>query len=225
MTDDKDSSSNIIRFPVEAVTRFGFKRAKQAQPRPTRAGQMEDEGQMRLFGVGADADGPSGSGLGQVVPLPLQMSPFEEALLLDGQGDSRAEEIYLKAIEKDDCAADAWCNLGVLKSIDGDIARAFECFANSLAADPRHAESHYNIGNMYFEVGDLRLARTHYEIALDINPTFASAHFNHGLVTALAEDYPAAYSSLARYKELSTGEDVAIADELMGYIKSAIRLS
>lgn len=222
MTKEKDPPDNIIRFPVEAVSRFGFKRAKQGQVRRSRAGQMEDEGQMTLF---ADAGAPPGRGLGKVVPLPLQMSPFEEALLLDVQGDTRAEEIYRKAIDNDDCVADAWCNLGVLKSMDGNVDEAFDCFASSLANDPRHAESHYNIGNLYFEIGDLRLARTHYEIALDINPEFPSAHFNHGLVTALAEDYPAAYASLSRYKELSTDEDAAIADELMGYIKSAIRLS
>jgi tetratricopeptide (TPR) repeat protein len=157
-TDDK-TLDNVIRFPVEAVTRFGYKRAEKRGA--NRSEKMELEGQMTLFEGEESRPAP-----GKVVPLPLQMSPFEEALLLDEQGDDRAEEIYVKAIEDGDRIQDAWCNLGVLKTIEGDLDSAFDCFAQSLAIAPRHAESHYNIANLYFEIGDLRLARTHYEIAL-----------------------------------------------------------
>ena len=211
--------SNVIRFPVEAVSKRGFKRAAPPDKAPrTRGARMEREGQMNLF------EAPPPPQLGEVVPLPLQMSPFEEALLLDEQGDAQAVEAYLNAIEEEDCEADAWCNLGVIRSTAGDLETAFDCFASSLAAEPRHAEPHYNIGNLYFEMGDYKLARTHYELAIDINPEFPSAFFNLGLVTALTEDYAAARVALLRYKALTPVDSDKVADELLGYITSAIHL-
>ena len=223
---DKDEKhpqpDNVIRFPVEAVKRFGFKRADHKGN--THTDTMELEGQLTLFVGDSEADEPRDSGV--VVRLPLQMSPFEEALLLDDNGDDRAEGIYLKAIENDDRAADAWCNLGVLRSIDGDHDTAFDCFAQSIAMDPHHSESHYNIANLYFEIGDLRVARTHYEIALDTYPDFSNAWFNYGLVTALSEEYQTAHDALSRYKELTPDADAdGIADEILGYIRTAISLT
>jgi len=220
MTDDNEKRplDNVIRFPVEAVTRLGFQRAERGNSRTVK---MEDEGQMTLFGEPAARPVP-----GKVVPLPLQLSSFEEALMLDEQGDERAEDIYTRAIEEGDRVADAWCNLGVMRSVEGDLDSAFDCFAQSLAAAPRHAESHYNIANLYFEIGDLRVARTHYEIALDVDNDFVNAWFNYGLVTALGEDYRTARDALSRYKQLAPEADgVSIADELLGYIETAIHLS
>lgn len=209
--------SNVIRFPVEAVSRFGFKRAAVKRGRK---GRMEAEGQMNLFDPKAKR-----GGLGDVVPLPMQMGAFEAALLLDDANDPRAEAMYKRAIEEGDFTPDAWCNLGVLKSVRRELDDAFTCFAQSLSLDPRHAESHYNIGNLYFEYDDLKLSRMHYEKAIECDPALASAYFNLGLVTALTEDYQVAYDSLLNYKTLAPNEDASVADELMRYLQTAIRLS
>ena len=212
--------SNVIRFPVEAVSRFGFKRAEVKRGR---VGRMEEEGQMNLFDPSARER--AGSRLGAVVPLPMQMGAFEAALLLDDANDPRAEAMYKRAIEEGDYTPDAWCNLGVLNSVRRDLDEAFQCFAQSLALDPGHAESHYNIGNLYFEFDDLKLSRMHYEKAIACDPNLASAYFNLGLVTALTEDYQVAYDCLLHYKNLAPGEDTSVADELMRYLQTAIRLS
>lgn len=214
---------NVIRFPVEAVSRAGFKRSHVNQDE--KSSRMEAEGQMNLFRAGDSASGRTETRLGAVVPIPLQISPFEAAILLDDNQDPRAEDAYRRAITEGDFVPDAWCNLGVLKSIKRDLDSAFECFAQSLAADPRHAESHYNIGNLYFEFGDLKLARMHYEKAIECDGDLASAYFNLGLVTALAEDYQKAYDSLAHYKSIAPPEEIEVADDLMRYLKSAINLS
>lgn len=223
MSDKHDQNpppDNVIRFPVEAVSRFGFKRADKRKG--SRVARMEREGQLTLFKEGPEDEPETCT----VVPFPLQMTPFEEALMLDEMGDERAAEFYLNAIEDGDHPADAWCNLGVLRSVSGDMETAFDCFAQSVAMDPHHAESHYNIANLYFEMGDLRVARTHYEIALDTSPEFANAWFNYGLVTALAEDYETAFDALTRYKALTPGADAeGIADEILGYIRTAINLT
>ncbi len=213
---------NVIRFPVEAVSRHGFHRAAH---RPGRRERMEREGQLTLFPAPAGAEDTLPA---EVVPLPVRLGPFDEALRLDELGDDGAEDQYLRAVERGDRAADAWCNLGVIRSQSGDLDSAFDCFAQSLALDPMHAESHYNIGNLYFEIGDLRVARTHYEIALDAWPEFANAWFNLGLVTALSEEYRTAYDALVEYKRLLYAENAAtdaVADELLGYIRTAMQLS
>jgi tetratricopeptide (TPR) repeat protein len=215
-------TNNVIRFPVEAVSRFGFKRAN-AKRGSGRVGRMEAEGQMNLFEPSRRAG--TGARMGDIVPLPMQMGAFEAALLLDDANDPRAEAMYKRAIEEGDYTADAWCNLGVLKSVKRDLDEAFQCFAQSLALDPRHAESHYNIGNLYFEYDDLKLSRMHYEKAIECDPALASAYFNLGLVTALTEDYQVAYDCLLHYKSLAPDEDASVADELMRYLQTAIRLS
>jgi tetratricopeptide (TPR) repeat protein len=213
--------SNVIRFPVEAVSRAGFKRSHVSQDE--KSSRMEAEGQMNLFRAADPARGMAK--LGAVVPMPLQISPFEAAILLDDNHDPRAEEAYQRAISEGDFVPDAWCNLGVLKSIKRDLNAAFDCFAQSLASDPRHAESHYNIGNLYFEFGDLKLARMHYEKAIECDGSLASAYFNLGLVTALSEDYQTAYDSLAHYRSIAPPEEIGVADDLMRYLRSAINLS
>jgi tetratricopeptide (TPR) repeat protein len=216
------TGSNVIRFPVEAVSRAGFKRSHVSQDEPS--SRMEAAGQMNLF-VGETTPGVAPGRMGAVVPLPLQVSPFEAAILLDDNDDPRAEDAYRRAISENDFVPDAWCNLGVLKSIKRDLNAAFECFAQSLASDPMHAESHYNIGNLYFEFGDLKLARMHYEKAIECDGELASAYFNLGLVTALSEDYQKAYDSLAHYRSIAPPEEIGVADDLMRYLRSAINLS
>jgi len=221
MAKKTDQPDNVIRFPVEAVSRFGFKRAHVAEDETS--SRMEAEGQMNLF-RGGDEQVPE-TRLGTVVPIPLQMGPFEAAILLDDNNDPRAEDAYRRAITEGDFVPDAWCNLGVLKSIKRDLDSAFECFAQSLASDPRHAESHYNIGNLYFEFGDLKLARMHYEKAIECDGDLASAYFNLGLVTALTEDYQKAYDALAHYRSIAPPDDIGVAEDLMRYLRSAINLS
>jgi tetratricopeptide (TPR) repeat protein len=222
MSRKTEQTSNVIRFPVEAVSRFGFQRSHAGQS--GKSSRLEAEGQMNLFGLDEPAESPAHR-LGAVVPIPLQISPFEAAIMLDDHNDPRAEDAYRRAITEGDFIPDAWCNLGVLKSIKRDLDGAFECFAQSLAADPRHAESHYNIGNLYFEYGDLKLARMHYEKAIESDADLASAYFNLGLVTALAEDYQLAYDSLAHYKSIAPPDETGVADDLIRYLKTAISLS
>jgi len=111
--------------------------------------------------------------------------------------------LYLRAIEEQDCVADAYCNLGILESKKENTNRAFDCFTTSLKHNPRHSEAHYNLGNLYFEVNDFRLAQTHYgngapRWTLRL-PMFIS---NLGLVQAINNDFHAAVSALSKYREL-----------------------
>ena len=197
--------ANIIKFPV-APSKFGFKRVKKSKRDP------ESHGQMNLFSTSK----------AKILTLTPQLSFFEEALMRDERGDREAEELYLKAIESGDNAADAYCNLGIIESEKGETAKAFDCFTRSLELEPRHFESHYNLGNLYFDLNDLKLAKTHYELALTVDSNFANVYFNLGLVLTILEDYPNAVATLRRYRSLAAEEEGIKADDLLSTLTRSL---
>jgi len=148
----------------------------------------------------------------QILSLESGLSWFEQALMLDERGDLKAEDLYTKAIQEQDCVADAYCNLGIIKSQQGDGLKAFDCFTASLKHDPRHSEAHYNLGNLYFEANDFRLAQIHFEMACQIDPAFANAYFNLSLVQAINNDFSAALTALSKYQLLVPKEEGRIAE-------------
>jgi tetratricopeptide (TPR) repeat protein len=196
---EKRRLDNIVPFPMEAVRRLGHQRVEKRRPN-----RLEQKGQLNLFRPA----------WGEVLEIPSE-HPFEQALLYDEQGDDRAAEMYERAISRGDDVADAYCNLGIIRSREGDAVAAFDCFTKSLENDERHLESHYNLANLYFEQGDLNLAKLHYEIARSINDSFPSVYFNLGLVYAIQEDYGAAVDALRRYKDLAPEEGGQVNDLLL----------
>jgi tetratricopeptide (TPR) repeat protein len=196
----------IIPFPAKPPSKFGFERAKKLREIPA---------QLNLF--------PSGPG--RVLRLPTHLSPFEEALLLDERDDPRAANAYRRAISEGDCPADAHCNLGIIESKVGRMAKAFDCFTKSLENDPRHFESHYNLGNLYFEEDNLRLARMHYDLAAEINPASPNLYFNLGLVLALLDEKKAAVNAFLNYQRLAPREEQKNADDLIAGLKGSLAKS
>ena len=184
----------ILPFPRKQPARFGFERARRRR----------EEKQ------------------GQVLRFPANISPFEEALLLDECDDSRAGDAYLRAISEGDLAADAYCNLGIIESKAGRTAKAFDCFTKSLEHDPRHFESHYNLGNLYFEGDNLRLAKMHFELAAEINPGYPNLYFNLGLVLALMEEPKAAINALLKYQLLAPPEERKNAEDLIKGLRGSL---
>lgn len=195
----------IIKFPVQA-SKFGFKRVKR------RAKDADHPDQLNLF-----PETPA-----QILDFSSALSRFEQALMLDERGDLKAAEFYRKAIDEQDCVADAYCNLGIIESQRGNTAKAFDCFTTSLKHDPRHTEAHYNLGNLYCDENDFRLAQVHYEIAREVDPSFANVYFNLALVQAINNDLGAAVSALTRYQELVSKDEARHADELLHNLKRSL---
>ena len=195
----RESVGKILEFIPKQPDKFGFEKVKKRKKAPTNT-----RGQLNLF-----------SPVGQVLKLPTDIGPFEEALMLDERNDLRAEEFYRQAISEGDSTGDAYCNLGIIVSKAGLTAKAFDCFTKSLENNPRHFESHYNLGNLYFEGGDLRLARMHYKLAAEIEPNHASVYFNLGLVDAMSSDFSSALNALRTYKRLASAEEGSKADDLL----------
>ncbi len=197
----------IVQFPSKQPSRFGFERVRKRR--------KNNPDQMNLFFPKP----------GEVRRLPTCMSLFEEALLLDERGDSRAGESYRKAISDGDFVADAYCNLGIIESGAGRITKAFDCFTRSLEHDPRHFESHYNLGNLYFGADNLRLARMHYELAAEIDPGFPNLYFNLGLVLALLEEKRAALDAFVKYQMFAPLEERRNADDLISGLRKSLAAS
>jgi tetratricopeptide (TPR) repeat protein len=197
--------AQILKFPLHA-SKFGYKRVRQ------RARPAENPNQLHLF--------PPPTA--QILSLHSALSSFEQALLLDERGDTQAAELYRKAIEENDCAGDAFCNLGIIESKRGNIAKAFDCFTTCLRQNPRHFEAHYNLGNLYFDANDFRLAQLHYELAAEVDPTFPNVHFNLALVQAISNDLWAAIATLTRYQELVPPAEGRHVEELLENLRKSL---
>lgn len=199
-----------LHFDFHALTLF--RRARELRNRGLSVRQVDAElhGQLNLF---------SEKG-GQLIPLPIRISPFEEALILHEQGDPRAIAMYYKAILEGECVSDAYCNLGIMDYEAKEISRAFDHFTHALRHDPRHFESHFNLAHLYFEAGDFRLAHLHYDISAVIEPGNAGVHFNLGLIHAMDGKLPAAIASLNIAKEFATHEELVQIEEMLAGLQN-----
>ncbi|HRG08644.1 MAG TPA: tetratricopeptide repeat protein [Cyclobacteriaceae bacterium] len=197
--------AKVIQFPIPNPEKFGFKPVRKKKP-----GTEPRHGQLHLFG-GA-----------KVINL-NSLTPFDEALMLDEQGDNRAGQQYQKAIDAGDSIADAYCNLGIIESGKKQYTKAIDCFTKSLKADPRHFEAHYNLANVYAEVGNLPLAKIHYQISIEIEPDFPNSYFNLGITLAMNKEIDAAIQSLLTYRNLAGDEDQSQAEELIANLMRSLR--
>jgi len=200
--------ANVLPFTQRPPSKFGFERVSKRKKGPSGR-----KGQLNLFG-GREAN---------VLRLPSNTSPFEEALLLDERADPLAEEAYRTAISEGDGVADAYCNLGILQSRAGKTAQAFDSLTKSLEHTPRHFESHFNLGNLYFDAGDLKLARLHYEMAVKIDGAFANLYFNLGLVLASQGELSEAIGAFRRYQSL-VPDDASKANNILATLQQSLDL-
>ncbi len=194
-----------LRYDFRALKTFRKVRELRHRGMTLRQIAAELQGQLNLYCE------PQG----QLIRLPLNMGPFEAALLLHECGDRAAGDAYRKAIDEGDCIPDAYCNLGIIEFEAGRRAASFDCFTLSLRHDPRHFESHFNLANLYFECDDLRLAQLHYEIAAEIEPNFPNLYFNLGLVHAVNGDIEEAIATLRKAKEKGSEDEDPKVDEFL----------
>lgn len=157
---------------------------------------------------------------GNIYKITESLSWFEYALILDERKDPGTIEAYLKAIEDDDCPADAYCNLGIIENSSGNNLKAFENFLKALKFDPSHFESHINLANLYFEEKDFNCALLHYKIAHSINSDFYHLHYNIGLCSLMLKNYAEALEHLITYKLINKDNK---ADELITLLKDYLK--
>jgi tetratricopeptide (TPR) repeat protein len=198
--------AKIIKFPIPTPEKFGPQRVRKRKD-----ARRQQNGQLNLF-----------YGSGKVVKL-NQLTAFEEALLLDEQGDKERAKIgYLQAIEQEDSLPDAYCNLGIIESLEGTYAKAIDSFTQCLKIEPRHFEAQYNLANLYAEIGNLSLAKAHYEISIQLEPTFPNSYFNLGLTLAMNKEFDAAIKILKQFRKIAPAEDQKLADDMVQKLMGAV---
>ena len=196
--------AKIIKFPIPTPEKFGPQRVRKRKEI-----RQDPSGQLNLFTGG------------KVVKL-SQLTVFEEALLLDEQGNKQRAKIgYLQAIEQGDSLADAYCNLGIIECLEGAQAKAIDSFTQSLKEDPRHFEAHYNLANLYGEIGNFPLAKAHYEISIQLEPSFPNSYFNLGLTFAMNKEFEKAIKAIKQFRKLAQPEDQKLADDLIQKLSTA----
>lgn len=201
--------TKVVQFPVSPPAKLGPQKARKRR-RPN----LEDYGQLNLFSQTDDA---------KVLHLPQADSFFEEALKLDEDGSDNAEKYYLLAIENNESVEDAYCNLGILKSSQGDLTKAIDYLTNCLKRNPRHFEAHYNLGNVYSDLGNLELAKVHYELSTEIEPEYPNSFYNLGLVLISMKKYQDAIKSINKFVELAPSSEHEIANELIKTLNAIAR--
>ena len=189
------SDASDFNYDFQALTQFRRVRELRSQGQSIRQIEAELQGQLNLF---RSLEGGKLSRL---------LTPLEEALLLDQQGDPRAAEWYLEAINDGDNVAEAYCNLGIINKEKGDLGKALDNFTLSLKHEPRHVEAHYNLGNLYYDAGNFQLARLHYEAAAQIAPDFSLVYFNLSLAHFKLNDLIASLAALETYRQLRQPDD------------------
>ena len=198
--------AKVVQFPISSSEKFGFKPVRKKK-----ADVPDKKGQLNLF-VG-----------GKLVKM-NQLTPFEEALLLDDMGDpEKAKALYQKAIQLKDSVADAYCNLGIIESEARHFSKAIDCFTLCLKEDPRHFEAHYNLANQYAEIGNLPLAKVHYEMSIEIEPEFPNAYFNLGLTLAMNKEVDEAIQALLNFRNMARPEDQRQAEHLIKMLTRTLR--
>lgn len=194
--------TKVVQFPVNPPQKLGPKKARRRK-KPN----LEDFGQLNMFDQIPDQT--------PIVSLPKAGSFFEEALELDETGNPGAEKYYLLAIENDQSVEDAYCNLGILKSSQGDLTKAIDYLTQCLKKNPRHFEAHYNLGNVYSDLGNLELAKVHYELSTQIEPEYPNSFYNLGLVLISMKRYEDAIQSINKFVELAPSAEHQVAHELI----------
>lgn len=194
--------TKVVQFPVSPPAKLGPKKARRRK-KPN----LEDFGQLNMFDQLPDNT--------PMVSMPQADSFFEEALQLDEAGKEEAEKYYLLAIENGQSVEDAYCNLGILKSSQGDLTKSIDYLTQCLRKNPRHFEAHYNLGNVYSDLGNLELAKVHYELSTQIEPEYPNSYYNLGLVLISLKRYRDAIQSINKYVELAPSSEHQVAHELI----------
>ncbi len=202
--------TKVVQFPVSPPAKLGHRKVRKRR-RPN----LEDFGQLNLFSQSDDNT--------KVVNLPTTDSFFEEALKLDENGNPEVEKYYLLAIENEESVEDAYCNLGILKSSQGDLTKAIDYLTNCLKRNPRHFEAHYNLGNVYSDLGNLELAKVHYELSAEIEPEYPNSFYNLGLVLISMKKYQEAIRSINKFVELAPSNEHEVANELIKTLNAIAR--
>lgn len=136
-------------------------------------------------------------------PPPSAYAAFLEGLRAEHDGDrTLAEQLYRKAVAKDDGFSAAWTNLGNVLEATGERPAARAAYERALGLDPDQPEARFNLANLLSDEGELDLALAEYRRVIAACPDFADACFNAALVCERLGRRQEMTQRLERYLEL-----------------------
>ena len=118
-----------------------------------------------------------------VTPSASAYAAFLDGLRAEQDGDrALAEQLYRRAIAKDDGFSAAWTNLGNVLEAGNERKAARTAYDRALGLDPDQPEARYNLANLLSDDNELELALSEYRRVITSCPDFADACFNAALV-------------------------------------------
>jgi len=88
-----------------------------------------------------------------------------------------AEGFYRQAIERDPGLADAWNELGNLRTQEGRYDEAMSCYGAAVTREPNHGKAWHNRGFLFYRAGDYKDAAPCFRRAADLDPTFTRSSY------------------------------------------------
>jgi len=197
----------VVQFKLPKLSRRDFKKVGRKKNLPDK-----NKSQLNLFNEKS-----------RIKPITALGSEFDQALLLDEQGNSEARNFYQQAIDAGEQIADAYCNLGILEFNLGQVGKALECFTQALKTNPTLFEAHYNLGNLYFHLHNLQPARVHYEIASKLDSSYPHVYYNMGIVLVMDKKFDLAVKALTHYRDMVSADEAVTVDELLESLNASTR--
>lgn len=87
---------------------------------------------------------------------------------------------FNKAIEKDPCYADSYCNRGITYYLKGEHEKAIEDYNTAIKHKPGYAEAYYNRGGACLIKHDFNQAIKDFTTVIELNPDYAEAYSHRG---------------------------------------------
>jgi tetratricopeptide (TPR) repeat protein len=194
----------IIFWPAHPVSTAASGVVKQA------ALVKPDPAVETLLGEAADAQAqgrlPEAVGLYEKV---LALSPdFAPVYLKLGQIyfrmglPSKAEEVYLKAIDKGLNDPDIFLYLGYIRETRGDLDQALGYYAKAELSASRNPVLYFNMGNVHARQAHNDKALEYFKRAVILDPGYMDSFVNLAIVSAQAGEYADAQYYLEKAEKL-----------------------
>jgi tetratricopeptide (TPR) repeat protein len=132
---------------------------------------------------------------------------------------SKAEETYLKAIEKGLNDPDVFLFLGYIRETRGDLDQALAYYAQAELSASRNPVLYFNMGNVHARQGRNDKALGYFKRAVILDPRYMDAFVNLAIVSAQAGEYADAQYYLEKAEKLGYDAPVEFKTGLAAQLK------
>ena len=115
---------------------------------------------------------------------------------------SKAEEVYLKAIEKGLNEPDLFLYLGYIREARGDFDQALAYYAKAEFAGSRNPVLYFNMGNIHARQGHVDKAMACFKRAVVLDPKYMDSFVNLAIMSAETGEYADAQYYLEKAEKL-----------------------